>query len=99
MNEDGGICYNYNTFNLLQNTNAMCLWSLSCSSTKQSYYLQHNITCKSEYIMFYYHVKFAHLKVCIAVNVYVNIFVSLVCATLLVLIYDYMVSKLMHKHF
>lgn len=49
--------------------------------------------------MFYYHVKFAHLKICIAVNVYVNIFVSLVCATLLVLIYDYMVSKLMHTHF
>lgn len=49
--------------------------------------------------MFYYHVKFAHLKICIAFNVYVNIFVSLVCATLLVLIYDYMVSKLMHKHF
>lgn len=49
--------------------------------------------------MFYYHVKFAHLKICIAVNVYVNIFVSLVCATLLVLIYDYMVSKLMHKPF
>lgn len=49
--------------------------------------------------MFYYHVKFAHLKICIAVNVYFNIFVSLVCATLLVLIYDYMVSKQMHKHF
>lgn len=49
--------------------------------------------------MFYYHVKFAHLKICIAVNVYVNIFVSLVCATLLVLIYDYMVSKLMHNTF
>lgn len=49
--------------------------------------------------MFYYHVKFAHLKICIAVNVYVNILFSLVCAKLLVLIYDYMVSNLMHKHF
>lgn len=48
--------------------------------------------------MFYYHVKFAHLKICIAVNVYVNILFSLVCAKLLVLIYDYMVSNLMHKY-